>query len=124
MKDENQQFRDMLIHNILKPLMESMIAMGLVMKEWTWYLYVKTAKKDRRRVGVSRGVGTEEEVSMEVMEVQSGGSGGTSGGQSSQTLADQDIEMCRVGEGEGAGGEEGGEGEGVGGEAVVGNNTA
>jgi hypothetical protein len=128
MKDENQRFRDMLIHNVLKPLMESTIAMGLVMKEWTRYLYLKSAEKDWRRVGVSRGVGTDEEVSMEVTEVHTRGSGGTSGGESSQTLAEQDIEMGGVevgaGEGEGAGGEEVGEGgEGVG-EAVVGNNTA
>jgi hypothetical protein len=129
MKDENQCFWDMLIHNVLKPLMESTIAMGLAMKEWTWYLYVKSAKKDQRRVGVSRGVGTEEVVLTEATEVQSGGSRGTSGGESSQTLADQDVEMggaeVGVGEGEGAGGEEGGEEGGeVSGEAVVGNSTA
>jgi hypothetical protein len=125
MKDKNQQFRNLLIHNVLKPLMESTIMMGLAMKEWTWYLYMKSAKKDWRRVGVSRGVGTDEEMLTEVTEVWSGGSGGTSGGESSQMLADQDIEMGRaevgVGAGEGAGGEEGGE---EGGEAVVGNNTA
>jgi hypothetical protein len=69
MKDENQHFQDMLIQNVLRPIMESTITMGLVMKEWTQYLYVKSAKKEWRRVGVSRGVGTEEEVSMEVPEV-------------------------------------------------------
>jgi hypothetical protein len=120
MKDENQRFRDMLIHNILKPLMESTIATGFAMKEWTRYLYLKSAEKDQRRVGASIGVGTEEEVSTEVTEVRSGG---TSGGQSSQTLADQDVEMGGaeggVGEGKGAGGEEGGDED-----AVVGNNTA
>jgi hypothetical protein len=69
---------------------------------------------------VSRGVGTKEEVLMEVPEVWSGGSGGTSGGECSQTLAEQAIKMggveVRVGEGEGAGGEEGSE-------VVVGNNA-
>jgi hypothetical protein len=121
MKDKNQHFQDMLIHNVLKPLMESTIATGLVMKEWTQYLYMKSAEKDQRRVGVSRGVGTEKVVSMEVTEVWSRGSGGMSRGESSQTLADQDVEIgraeVRVGEGEGAGGEEGGEEDG---EAVVG----
>jgi hypothetical protein len=115
MKDENQCFQDMLIHNVLRLIVESTIVMGLAMKEWTWYMYVKSAKEERRRVGVSRGVGTEE-VSMEVWSRENGG---TSGGESSQTLAEQDIEMGRaeVGVSEGAGGEEGGE-------AVVDNNTA
>jgi hypothetical protein len=44
MKDENQRFCDMLIHNVLKPLMESTIMTGLAMKEWTWYLYLKRTR--------------------------------------------------------------------------------
>lgn len=53
---------------------------------------------------MKRGVGTEEEST----EVWSRGNRGTSGSGSSQTLAEQDVEMGRaevgVGEGEGAGG--------------------
>jgi hypothetical protein len=109
--------------NVIRPLLDAAMAMGLAMKEVTRYVRELRAEREM----MNRGVGTENEVSMEVTEVRSGGSGGTSGGQSSQTLADQDVEMggaeVGVGAGESAGGEEGGEEGGVGGEVVVGDNT-
>jgi hypothetical protein len=65
----------------------------------------KSAEKERRREGVNRGVGTENKV---LTEVWSGGNRGMSGSGSSQTLAEQDVEMggveVRGGESEGAAG--------------------
>jgi hypothetical protein len=67
---DNQQHHDFMIQNIMRPIVELTMATGLAMKEWMQYILAKSAEKERRREGVNRGVGTEEELTVEAEETE------------------------------------------------------
>jgi hypothetical protein len=87
---DNQCHHNFIIQNVSKLILEPSMVMGNAMKLFTLYFNQKTREEERQMM--NRGVGTEEETT----DVQSRGSREVSGSGSSQTLADQDVEMGRA----------------------------